>query len=452
MDLEQATRGELVELVLQQQQTIAEQQRTIAQLQTVIAKLEARIVELETRLGRSGGTGMPGLKPKAKEAAPPKPRKPRAEGFGRKRGSPTMMVTHAVDRCETCAIALVGGSVKRTREVIELAPSPVQIIQHVYLERRCPVCGKRWVPKPELADQVLGQGRFGIELLCLIATLREEGRLPIRVIQWYLETIHQLKVSVGAIVAACHTVARLGHEAVEEIRAQMRASPVVHADETGWRENGHNGYVWTWSTPTERYFTYGTRAKGMVDEALGAEFRGVLASDFYAAYHHYEGWKQRCWAHLLLDIHELRTLYPGDASVQRWAEALHELFRDARAVTHPEREARRAARWPLEERAQAICAPYAEAPEAAQRRLSARIVRHLKELFVFVSEPEVPATNNAAERSLRHLVTSRKISGGTRSAAGTETKMILSSLFGTWRARGLNPLAACRRLLLSPQG
>ena len=76
---------------------------------------------------------------------------------------------------------------------------------------------------------------------------------------------------------------------------------------------------------------------------------------------------------------------------------------------------------------------------------------HLDELFVFVTEPAVPADNNAAERSLRPLVTCRKISGGTRSPAGTHTKMVLSSLFGTWRAQGLNPLGSCYQLLANPQ-
>ena len=51
----------------------------------------------------------------------------------------------------------------------------------------------------------------------------------------------------------------------------------------------------------------------------------------------------------------------------------------------------------------------------------------------------MPPTNNAAERSLRHLVTARKISGGTRSPAGTATKMTLASLFGTWRLQGARP-------------
>ena len=85
---------------------------------------------------------------------------------------------------------------------------------------------------------------------------------------------------------------------------------MVHADETGWRQNGNNGYVWTFSTPTERYFLRRGRGKAVVDEALGESFSGVLVSDFYAAYHHYDGPKQRCWAHLLRDIHDLVAPLP----------------------------------------------------------------------------------------------------------------------------------------------
>ena len=99
----------------------------------------------------------------------------------------------------------------------------------------------------------------------------------------------------------------------------------------------------------------------------------------------------------------------------------------------------------------ALCQPYLDDPSATQSKLCRRIENHIKELFVFVAEPRVPPDNNAAERSLRHLVVSRKVSGGTRSAQGTDTKMTLASIFGTWRAQGLNPLSACRHLLLSPQ-
>jgi transposase len=68
-----------------------------------------------------------------------------------------------------------------------------------------------------------------------------------------------------------------------------------------------------------------------------------------------------------------------------------------------------------------------------------------------VAQPEVPSDNNAAERSLRHLVTSRQISGGTRSEQGTRTKVTLASLFGSWKLQGLEPLLQCRLLLASPQ-
>ncbi len=226
---------------------------------------------------------------------------------------------------------------------------------------------------------------------------------------------------------------------------------MVHADETGWRQDGANGYVWTFSTPTERYFLRRGRDKGVVDEVLDESFSGVLVSDFYAAYNHYPGLKQRCWAHLLRDIHDLRVLYPDDAKLARWAAAIHKIYAGAKAFVHPEVKQRRLAQLRLERKLLDRCRPLLDDPLAVQRKLCRRIEKHIKELFVFVADPAVPPDNNAAERSLRHLVTSRKISGGTRSDQGTDSKMALASLFGTWRARGLNPLLACRQLLTSPQ-
>jgi hypothetical protein len=76
-------------------------------------------------------------------------------------------------------------------------------------------------------------------------------------------------------------------------------------------------------------------------------------------------------------------------------------------------------------------------------------LRHQGELFQFVRVPGLSADNNAAERMLRPLVITRKISGGSRTPAGTATRMALSTLFGTWKARGLNTFHACLSLLHS---
>ena len=192
----------------------------------------------------------------------------------------------------------------------------------------------------------------------------------------------------------------------------------------------------------------------MVDEVLGEEFAGVLVSDFYAAYHHYgrNAAGPSCG-------NDLRVLYPKDDRLSRWAGAVHQLYRQAVAFAHPPEKQpdkqpdkqRRTAQLALERRLLALCRPFLDDSLAVQARLCRRVERHIKELFVFVAQPEAPPDNNAAERSLRPLVISRKISGGTRSERGTDTKMTLASLFGTWRAQGLNPLLACRELLVSPQ-
>jgi transposase len=451
MHLETARREELIAL-------IAQQQATITALEATIAALEVRIAELEARLAKGGPPkGMPGHKPQQPDATrPKKTRKRRPHGFARVRDAvPTATVRHALDACPTCGCPLVGGSVKRTREVLEVRPSPVQIIEHQYVERRCPQCGTRWTPKVELDDVVLGQSRIGIGLASLIATLREAARLPVETVQWYLATCHGLHLSVGAIVGVLDRVAAAGAPQREAMLAAIRASPVAHGDETGWREQGHNGYVWTFSTPSARYFTYGRREKDMVDQVLGEEFAGVLVSDFYAAYNHYAGLKQRCWSHLLREIHDLRVAHPDDATVQTWATAVHALLveakREAAAISTRSGPEQQRVKGEPERRLWVLNAPYAEDTAAPQRKLAARMQHVVEELFVFVVEPAFPADNNPAERSLRHLVTSRKISGGTRSAKGTATKMALSSLFGTWHARGLNPWLACQEMLAAPQ-
>jgi transposase len=425
------------------------QATSLVELTATLKRLEARIQELERRQEKGGPRGMPGLKPTpAPEQPATKPRTPRAQGFARLRALlPTQTVDHALDRCPECGTTLGGGSVKRTREVIELAPLPVQIIAHQFIERVCPLCRTRVTPSVDLGDQVVGQQRLGLGLVSRIVTLREVGRLPVRTIQWYLRTFHDLHLSVGTITSLSQRVARAAEADIVAIRDQIRASPAVYADETGWRTDGHNGYIWTFSTPQARYFLHGRRTKDMVDSALGPDFDGVLLSDFYAAYTHYPGLKQRCWAHLVREIHDLRQVFPDDAALGTWAEAVHALFLEARDTRYPTPEQRALAAGRYRQRLLDLVRPVAADPEAPARQLSARLERFIGDLFVFVTEPGVAPTNNLAERSLRPLVTRRKISGGSRSAAGTAATMVLASLFGTWQLQDENPYTACRALL-----
>ena len=139
-----------------------------------------------------------------------------------------------------------------------------------------------------------------------------------------------------------------------------------------------------------------------------------------------------------------------DSGLRAWAEAVYNVYTKAKAFASPEEKVRRGKRQELEGLLMEICRPFVKEPLAVQAKLCRRIHNFIQELFVFVEHPEVPSHNNAAERSLRHLVTSRKISGGTRGDKGTDSKMTLSSLFGTWRAQGLNPFKECLQLLADP--
>ena len=470
-DLVRASREELIALIVQQRAEIAALRRAQARQAAEMATLEGLVAQLTARLGEvlaalapadgddpgAQATTMPGLKPAATgktPARPPAPRKRRAHGAGRKRMLPTAQQVQAYATCPSCQTPLRGGTIRRRREVIALIPARVAVTEHVSVERRCARGHGRWQPGPDLEGVVVGQRRFGVGLLSLIATVREELRLPIRAIQGYLALVGGLHLSVGSIVAALHLLAARAGPVVAGLTEQIRAGPVLHVDETGWREDGHNGYAWTCSTPTERVFVHGGRDRGVLTALVGDEYPGVLVSDCSAVSTGYAGRHQYCWAHLLRDVDDLVRTHRDDAGVRGWADRVHALYQRALAAAAvPDRTpaARCAARQGCEAALAAVCAPSVSDQDAPQRVLAERMEKYLGELFVFVEEPDVPATNNAAERSLRHLVTCRKISGGTRSAVGTATKMTLASLFGTWRAQGLHPLAESRALLAAPQ-
>lgn len=281
LDLATADRTALLAYIAAQEATIAAQQQTIRALAAAVATLQRRLAESERRLGSSGGRGMPGTKPASapRSQATGKPRKPRDRGDARARSlRPTHRVVPAVARCPDCTTRLRGGWVSRRRAVIEVPVAPVQIVEHALVTRRGPT-GRRAVPPSlDLGGAVVGRQRLGIGLLSVIVTLLKLGRLPLRTIQGYLQTLHGLHLSVGVIVGACHQVATAGPAALREIQARIRGSAVVHFDETGWRQHGVNGYAWTASTRGERAVSarQPRRDDGRADPGGGRPRRAVL--------------------------------------------------------------------------------------------------------------------------------------------------------------------------------
>lgn len=241
-------------------------------------------------------------------------------------------------------------------------------------------------------------------------------------------------------------VASFGKSVYDELGVDVRKCSHIHGDETGWREDGQNGYLWSYSNPTLCYFTYPkTRAGHVVTDVLGDDYKGILISDFYAGYNSHLGLHQRCWVHLLRAVHELCCKFPTEA-VYAWAKKLRDIYDRAKAFSSPKARDRARARVGFQKELVTLVTPYAKTL-LPQNTLCKRLIQFESEMFTFVEYPFVPSENNPAERSIRPRVIARKISGGTRAGTGTDTMVILSSHFATWKLRGLDTLAACCNLL-----
>jgi hypothetical protein len=131
------------------------------------------------------------------------------------------------------------------------------------------------------SEQVLGQGRIGVRLASMIAYLCTVMRLPLRQLRDVLGDLHGFEVSLGELAELLHRITEYAQPVLTALKAEIRASPAVQADETGWREDGINGYIWSASTPTIRYDEYHhSRSGEVVKQLIGENSRACWAAIF----------------------------------------------------------------------------------------------------------------------------------------------------------------------------
>jgi len=452
--VDELTREELIALVIKLHETVQPQQAEIAELKAVVQSQSERISELEEEVARLRGGGSSAqlcIKP----SVPPKengPRKKRKRSFFRSYLPATRVVYHAVDECPDCGRPLSGGYVKFRHQVVEIPRAAIEVTDHLFVERYCGVCRKRHVPDPDvaLAGVVVGKKSIGVGLMSLIGYMKTTCRVPISRIREFLRVVWGLSVSAGAIAEILHDVAELGQSSYDELLERVRGSPFAHADETGWRENGVNGYIWSFSTPDVRYYTY-RRSRGSVvaKEVLSEEFAGALVCDFYGGYNFYDGPKQRCWTHLSSDLTELVEKNPDVVGLTTWVGSVMDVYVRAKETVrgdYTEHE-RAQLKVEFENELLALCRPYVGVKTAPERLLAERMTKFISELFTFVGDPRIPSENNAAERAIRPAVIARKVSGGSRSQRGSNTCGVLRTLFETWGLEGRNGIDACREMI-----
>jgi hypothetical protein len=233
----------------------------------------------------------------------------------------------------------------------------------------------------------------------------------------------------------------------------MRASPHVHADETGWRIDGRNFWLWAFTDPTFTLYHVDESRGGKVPlKLLGKAFGGTVIADFYSAYDRVGDKRQRCLPHLMREVKDLKAAdatfadCPLSRRLLRWCREALRLKKRWNELDDAQYEMN-ASR--LEGRLdQLIANPAAmcgEHPDA--RRLCKRLKRYRHELTRFLWDEQLDGTNNAAERALRPAVVMRKITGGSRSLGAATAWAKLASLLRTADQRGLGVYDATKTLV-----
>lgn len=353
--------------------------------------------------------------------------------------------------CPRCRGALA--ALKSHERIVEdLTPSNLLVTKFTTHSGHCINCDRRVESRaahqPPAAD--VPHGQIGLNALALGVMLRIRHRLPFRQIRVVLQRMAGLWVSAGGLVKQLKRIARWLRGEYEQLILRMRASGVIHADETGWRIDGKNAWAWVFTQPLLTLFVVdASRGRDVVKNALGEAFGGKLVCDFYSAYDGLDCDKQRCLTHLLREIKELGE---GDESFASdpWAMKLKKWCKDGiahkkkwKSLSDPKYEMG-ASR--LEDRLDGLVKLNPAHAEA--KRLHKRVKKYRPELTRFLWQEQLEPTNNPAERALRPLVVARKVSGGSRSAPATQAWATLSSLLATQEQNGKNVLEETKKLLM----
>jgi transposase len=263
----------------------------------------------------------------------------------------------------------------------------------------------------------------------------------------------------GSALGFDRKAAAQGAPLYEDLRDKIRASNVVHGDETSWRSDGVGHYVWFAGNEHLAFFHIDRHRSAEVAKSIfGEHFEGTLVRDRYAAYNGIGVDWQVCLAHLITNAKEIsgeHALLPPtekDAAVGPFCDRLiglcSRLCNTAEKLKSGDLPWKEAAK--IEKRSatelNTLCKQTLHFKPAETLR-SYLVGPQQKFLFTFLRRPGVPPTNNHSEQALRYLVIFRKICFGTRSESGLKTHSILPSLVQTARRQDVDPIEFLQILL-----
>jgi transposase len=254
----------------------------------------------------------------------------------------------------------------------------------------------------------------------------------------------------GTIANTSKSLAKSISPIVEKLASIVKAAPVKHLDETGFRITGQTQWLHVVSTETATWYRPSAKRKDL-DPLEG--MMGVVIHDHWKSYFQLRG-----VSHGLCNAHHLRELKALEEIEQEsWAFSMRKLLTLANKYRH---------RYP-----KAIPQPivirltqlyhsilnrglnfHVDQPPLIRNRNRGRIKRRVghnlllrlfdytSDVLRFLVEPDVSFPNNQAERDLRMMKCKQKISGGFRSFDHALNFANIRSILSTARKQNLNLL------------
>ena len=379
-------------------------------------------------------------------------KQPGAKGFGRKQPlKAEVIVPHYPHKCAACNQDLIKTDSQRYKGhyVLELEPEKsgfrVACQLHHYYRSTCS-CGHCTHAQPGTGyiSEVEGRSRdlklteyvlVGPMLATFIASLGVRYRMSRTKIREFLADWTQTELSTGTIDRCIREAGIACVPVVEELVEQLQQADILHLDETHWYESGKLHWLWVAVTTKTAVFHIGSRRKEELSHLVQDAFLGWLISDGYAVYRSHPK-RQRCLAHLIRKAVAITgAINQKAAQIGQWI--LDDLRDLIATIAHAGEDARLIRK--LLARLRRTCHLGQKADHTKLQALAKEIFNDWDAVVAFVYHPELPLTNNEAERALRHAVIARQIGFGTRTSEGSLAYSSLLSVIETCRLRQVNP-------------
>jgi len=353
------------------------------------------------------------------------PGKPKcSNGGGIKLPKPDDVIEHKLDVCPISGKPLGEPVGYRVKTIIDFPDKPIQTIEHRIMQYISPETGEIVEAKVDLSRDIYGKNIKSIAIMLKNLTNSHDK-------------ISDFLRELGAPSFSSKTVQNIATSyifALEPIQKniihELKKESYLHSDETGFREDGKNGYVWGIFTKTQAIFlaVKSRAAKHFIK--LIRNFKGVIVVDGYGGYDFYP-LKQRCWAHLIREFKELAKENPEIDVQFRRLLILYEKLKEMNTGPPIEKEIDDA-KWILADILTCL------KPIKGAKKIWTYIKNGGNDWFTALYYEGVPLHNNHAERELRSVVLLRKAIGCYRNWKGKRWIDVVISTIHTWKLQGQN--------------